>query len=58
MTRPRITPLTRSRYVALTIGAGVIAGLTAIRVVGAPPIPAIAGVAIAVAWLVWRAPRA
>jgi hypothetical protein len=58
MTTPRITSLSRSRYIALTIGAGVIAGLTAIRVVGAPPIPAVAGIAIAVAWLIWRAPRA
>ena len=58
MMNPRSTPLARSRYIALTIGAGVIAALTAVRVVGAPPIPAAAGIAIAVAWLIWRAPRA
>jgi hypothetical protein len=54
----QLTPLTRSRYIALTIGAGVIAALTSLLVIGAPPIPATAGIAIAVAWLIWRAPRA
>ena len=58
MIRPNITPLTRSRHIILTIGAGVIAALTAVRVVGAPPIPALVGIAIAVGWLIWRAPRA
>jgi len=58
MMNPRPTSLSRSRYIALTIGAGVIAALTAVRVVGAPPIPAAVGITIAVAWLIWRAPRA
>ena len=57
MTKPRLMPLTRSRYMALTIGAGVMAALTAVLLVGAPPVPAALGVALAVAWLVWRAPR-
>ncbi len=56
MTRPRITPLTRSRHIALTVGTGVLGLLTAIFLVGAPPIPAVAGVVIAVGWLIWRAP--
>lgn len=48
----------RNRYLAITIGTGVIALLTAIYVIGAPPIPAIAGVVLTVAWLIWRAPAA
>ena len=48
--------LSRARYLAVTIAAGVIGVLSAIFLVGAPPIPAVAGVAIAVGWLVWRAP--
>lgn len=57
MTKPQvITPLTRYRYIALTLGTGVIGLLTAIFLVGAPPIPAVVGVALAVAWLIWRAP--
>jgi len=58
MTKPRITPLTRNRHIVLTIGTGVIALLTAIFLVGAPPIPAVAGVTLAVSWLIWRAPVA
>jgi len=58
MITPRITALTRSRYLLLTIGAAVMAGVTAILVVGAPPVPAAAGLVLAVTWLVWRAPRA
>jgi hypothetical protein len=58
MTKPSWTSLPRSRHIALTIGAGVIAALTAVRIVGAPPIPAAVGIAIAVAWLIRRAPRA
>ena len=58
MTRPQITPLTRNRHIVLTVGTAVIALLTAIFLIGAPPIPAVAGAAIAVAWLVWRAPAA
>jgi len=30
--------------------------LTAIFLAGAPPIPAVAGVVLAVTWLIWRAP--
>lgn len=48
--------LSRSRYFAVTLAAGVIGVVSAIFLVGAPPIPAIAGVALAVGWLVWRAP--
>jgi hypothetical protein len=56
MRKPFLNPLTRHRHIALTIGTGVMALLTAIFLVGAPPIPASAGVAIAVTWLIWRAP--
>ena len=48
--------LSRSRYMAVTIAAGVIGVLSAVFLVGAPPIPAVAGVALAVGWLIWRAP--
>jgi hypothetical protein len=58
MTKSPLTALTRHRHIALTIGTGVIALVTAIFLVGVPPIPAVAGVAIAVTWLVWRAPAA
>ena len=58
MTKPRITPLTRNRHIVLTIGTGAIALLTAIFLVGAPPIPAVAGTILAVSWLIWRAPAA
>jgi hypothetical protein len=58
MISPPKIALTRSRYIAVTIGAAMIAGLTAVLLVGAPPIPALAGVALAVAWLFRRAPRA
>jgi hypothetical protein len=58
MSKPFPNPLTRHRRITLTIGTGVIALLTAIFLVGAPPIPAIAGVALAVSWLIWRAPAA
>jgi hypothetical protein len=58
MRKPFPNPLTRHRRMTLAIGTGVIALLTAIFLVGAPPIPAIAGVALAVTWLIWRAPAA
>jgi len=58
MNKPRLITLTRHRQIALTIGTGVIALVTVIFLVGVPPIPAVAGVAIAVTWLVWRAPAA
>jgi hypothetical protein len=58
MTKQHLTTLTRHRHITLTIGTGVIALVTAIFLVGVPPIPAVAGVAIAVTWLVWRAPAA
>lgn len=52
----QVTRLGRSRYLALTVGAGVIGLITAILVAGAPPVPSTLGVTIAVAWLLWRAP--
>jgi hypothetical protein len=58
MTKPRLINLPRHRHIALTIGTGVIALVTAIFLIGAPPIPAVAGVALTVTWLVWRAPAA
>jgi len=54
--RPDLPSLSRPRYLALTIAAGVIGVISAVFLVGAPPIPAAAGVAIAVGWLIWRAP--
>ena len=39
------------------IGAGVMAGASAIFLVGAPPLPAALGITLAVGWLIWRAPR-
>ena len=50
------TALSRQRYMAVTIAAGVIGVLSAVFLVGAPPIPAVAGVGLAVGWLIWRAP--
>jgi hypothetical protein len=58
MTKPRLAPLGRNRHVVLTVGTGTMALLTAIFLIGAPPIPATLGVGAAVAWLVWRGPRA
>lgn len=58
MSKPHLTPLTRNRHIVLTIGTAVIALLTAIFIVGAPPIPAVVGATIAVSWLIWRAPAA
>jgi hypothetical protein len=58
MTKPRLLPLTRHRSIALTVGTGAIGLVTAIFLVGVPPIPAAAGVTLAVAWLIWRAPAA
>jgi hypothetical protein len=52
----RISPLNRQRYIALTIGAGAIAAISAIFLVGAPPIPAAIGITVAVAYLLWRTP--
>jgi hypothetical protein len=56
MTPRRLLAIPRQRYIALTIAAGVAAAISAIAFVGAPPIPAMVGVAIAVSWCVWRAP--
>ena len=56
--KPNLPALSRSRYLTLTIAAGVIGILSAVFLVGAPPIPATAGVAIALGWLIWRAPAA
>jgi hypothetical protein len=58
MTNNRITALNRSRYLVLTITAALVAAVSAVFLVGAPPIPAAIGVVIAVTWLVWRAPAA
>ena len=58
MIKPPLTPLTRSRYIVLTVGTGVMGLLTAVLLASAPPIPALVGVAIAVTWLIWRAPAA
>lgn len=52
---PKI-PLTRRRHRELIVGTGVMAFLTAVFLAGAPPIPAAAGVALSVGWLIWRAP--
>jgi len=46
----------RSRYIALTLAAGVLAAVGAIGLIGAPPLPALLGIAIAVAWSIYRAP--
>jgi hypothetical protein len=56
--KPFPNPLTRNRHIVLTIGTGVMAALTAIFLIGAPPIPSAVGVALAVGWLIWRAPAA
>jgi hypothetical protein len=53
----KITVLSRTRYMALTVTAAIAAGAGAIMF-GAPLLPAAAGVAIAVSWLIWRAPAA
>lgn len=58
MRKPFPSPLTRHRYLALTLGTGVMAALTAIFLIGAPPIPAAVGIALAMGWLIWRAPAA
>jgi hypothetical protein len=55
-TLPR--PLTRNRHIILTLGTGVMAALTAVFFIGAPPIPVAVGVALSVGWLIWRAPAA
>ncbi len=58
MMTKRIIPLERGRYIAVTISAGLIGAISAIFLVGAPPIPALVGVGLAVAWLIYRAPAA
>jgi len=57
MSQRRLTRLTRHRHLVITATAGVAAALTAILMVGAPPIPAVVGIALAVMWLLWRAPK-
>ena len=52
----RIKPMARVRYLTITVGAAAIAALTAV-LIGAPPVPAVAGIGLALAWLIWRAPR-
>ncbi len=54
----RINPLSKNRHIAITIGTEVIALISAIYLVGVPSIPAVAGVGLAVTWLIWRAPTA
>ncbi|HJZ98632.1 MAG TPA: hypothetical protein VKE70_19110 [Candidatus Solibacter sp.] len=54
----RIYALGRQRYLLVTITAAAVATICAIFLVGAPPIPAVVGVAVAVSWLIWRAPAA
>lgn len=56
MTKPRLAPLARNRYLVLTLATGVMGLITAIFVIGAPPVPASVGVGAAVGWLIWRAP--
>jgi hypothetical protein len=51
-------PLTRNRHIVLTLGTGAMAAVTAIFLIGAPPIPVAAGVGLAVGWLIWRSPAA
>jgi hypothetical protein len=50
--------LSRARYIAVTVAAGVLGAISAVYFVGAPPIPATLGMALAVIWLIWRAPTA
>lgn len=52
-----IIPLARGRYIVVTISAGLICAISAIFIVGAPPIPALLGVCLAIAWLIYRAPK-
>jgi len=54
----RASNLSRGRYIAVTIAAGILGSVSAIYFVGAPPIPATVGMALAVIWLIWRAPTA
>jgi hypothetical protein len=54
----RPTNLSRGRYIAVTIAAGLLGSISAIYFVGAPPLPATIGMALAVTWLIWRAPAA
>jgi Flp pilus assembly protein TadB len=54
--KPGAPRLPRSRYLAVTAAAGLVAVLSAVFLVGAPPLPAAIGVALAVGWLIWRAP--
>ena len=56
MRRPLPNPLTKHRRIVLTLGTGAMAALTAIFLIGAPPIPVATGVALSVGWLIWRAP--
>ncbi len=56
MNRAPLLQLGRQRYIAITIGAGIVAAISAVFLVGAPPIPALAGVVLAVGWLIYRAP--
>jgi hypothetical protein len=51
-------PLTRNRHIVLTLGTGAMAAVTAIFLIGAPPIPVAFGAVLAVGWLIWRAPSA
>jgi Flp pilus assembly protein TadB len=57
MNSPRRS-LKRSRYMALTCAAAVLVAISAIFLLGAPPWPAVAGVAVGTGWLIWHAPAA
>jgi hypothetical protein len=56
--KPHLVPLPRPRYIVMALATGAMALLTAIFLVGAPPIPAVIGVVLAVGWLLWRTPAA
>ena len=56
MMKPQLIPLTRSRHFVVVLATGAMGLVTAIFLVGAPPIPAVIGVVLAVGWLLWRTP--
>ena len=48
--------MTKQRHIAVTLGTGSIAAVTAIWLLGAPPIPAALGITVVVLWLIRRGP--
>lgn len=56
MMKPQLIPLTRPRHIVVVLATGAMGLVTAIFLVGAPPIPAVIGVVLAVGWLLWRTP--